>query len=125
VRFGVVDKQPGGIVGSLAEGERRVLVGRERAVAVERDAPCPAQNADVEVEDAARVAAGEEQREERHDRQDEIGEPEKDETDEVRDREQPLDEPEPAAQLRRELTFDTDGIRHGLLLVASRAPSHT
>ena len=89
------------VVGHVVERERRVAVGAERAVGVEGDPPRPAQHADVEVEDASRVAAGEEDREERDDRQHEKAQPEEDEHDVVRDREEPLDEPEPAAQRRR------------------------
>ena len=88
------------IVGLLVERERRVAVGTQRAVRVVRDAPGPAQHADVEIEDAPRIATGEQDREEGDDRQHGEGDPEEEQHDEVRDREQPLHEPEPAAQLR-------------------------
>ena len=60
-------------------------------------------HADVEVEDGARVAPREEDREERDHRQHEEREPEEREHDVVRDREQPLHEPEPAADAAVEL----------------------
>src|SRR6266511_2708192 len=50
------------IVRLRVEGERRVAVCPERAVAVVRHAPRPSQHAEVEVEDASRVAAGHEDR---------------------------------------------------------------
>jgi hypothetical protein len=75
-------------------------------VGVVADAPAPAQDADVELEDGPRVAAGEQDRAERDDRRRDEGDPEEDEHDEVRDREQPLDEPAPAAQLRGELSLE-------------------
>ena len=86
------------VVLRLAERERRVTVGAKRAVRVEGHPPRPAQHAHVEVEDPSRVAAGEEDREECDDRQNQEGEPEEEEHDVVRDRKQPLDEPEPAAE---------------------------
>jgi len=60
--LGVVDIEVGRIVGP-GQGERRVAVGTQGGVDVEPDPPIPAQDADVEVEQPARVAAGEENRE--------------------------------------------------------------
>ena len=107
----VGDLQARRVVGHVVERERRIAIGAQRAVGVERHPPRPAENADVEVEDATRVAAGEEDREERDDRQNEQREPEQREHDVVRDREDPLHEPEPAAQLRVQLSLDADWIR--------------
>ena len=86
----------------VVEREGRVAVGAERAVRVEHHPPRPAQHSHVEVEDPSRVAAGEEDREERDHRQHQEGQPEEEQHHEVRDRQQPLDEPEPAAQARVE-----------------------
>ena len=106
----------------VVERERRIAVGAQRTIGVERDPPRPAENADVEVEDASRVAAGDEDREERDDRQNEQRQPEQREHDVVRDREDPLHEPEPAAQPGVQLSLDADWIRlrsvHPLLLRA-------
>ena len=85
-RLGVLDLEPRRVVGHVLERERRVLVGAERAVAVEADAPRPAQDADVELEQPPRVAAGEEDREERDHAHDGERDPEEEEHDEVRDR---------------------------------------
>ena len=102
----VLDVEPSGIVGYVVERERWVPVGAERSVRVEGDTPRPAEHSEVEVEDAARVATRDEDREERDDRQHQEGEPEEREHDVVRDREQPLHEPEPAAHVRVELALD-------------------
>ena len=61
----VRDVEPRRVVRHVVERERRVAIGAERGVRVEGDPPRPAQHAEVEVEDAARVAAREEDREER------------------------------------------------------------
>ena len=95
------------VVGLLVECERRVPVGTQRPVRVVRDAPGPAQHAEVEVEDASRVATGEQDREEGDDREHGEGDPEEEQHDEVRNREQPLHQPEPAAQLRIEAAFES------------------
>src|SRR5205823_12767655 len=87
----------------VLEREGRVLVGAECAVAVEADAPGPAKDADVEVEQTPWVAAGEEDREEGDHADYCEADPEEQEHDAVGDREQPLDQPEPAAEPRREL----------------------
>src|SRR6185295_2230019 len=101
------------VVGHLAERERRIAVGAERAVRVVRDTPRPAEHADVEVEEPARVALREEDREERDDRDEEERDEQEREDDVVRDREGPLDEPQPAAD-GLEAPFDPDGMSgHG------------
>ena len=110
---GVGDVEPRGVVGIVGERERRIPVGAERAVGVEADAPGPAQHADVEVEEPARIAAGEQDREERDDGDDHEGEPEEREHDEVRDREEPLDQPQPAAEAVVQLPREVQRIRDG------------
>ena len=107
----ILDLERGGVVGRLAQCEGRIAVGAERPVGVEPDAPRPAEDADVEIEDRSRIPAAEQDREERDDAQQEERDPQERQHDEVRDREQPLDEPEPAAQLRLESALDTDGVR--------------
>ena len=69
-RFGLL-----GLVAALVEPERRVLVGHQRRV--RDDAEHPAVHAEHEVEDAARVARGEEQRDagEEHEQLDQAGPP--------------------------------------------------
>ena len=47
----VGDVEPGRVVGDVGEGERRVAVGAQRAVAVVGDPPRPAEHTDIEVED--------------------------------------------------------------------------
>src|SRR5581483_12486554 len=74
------------------------------------DAPRPAEDAEVEVEDPARIPAGEEQHEEHPDREYEEREPEEQQHDVVRDQEQPLDEPEPPRRAL-EVPFETGGVR--------------
>ena len=103
----VCDGEGRRVVGLLVEREGRVAVGAQRPVRVVRDAPRPAQHADVEIEDAPRIATGEQNREEGDDREDGEGDPEEEQHDEVRNREQPLHEPEPAAQLRIEAAFES------------------
>ena len=100
----------GGIVGLLVQREGRIAVGPERPVGVEEDAPGPAQDAEVEVEDPARVAAGEEDREERDHGQDEHDAPEDEQHEVVRDHEEPLDQPEPAPDPRVELAAHRDRV---------------
>ena len=109
----VLDVEPRGIVGHVVERERRIAVGAERAVGVEGDAPRPAEHSEVEVEDPARVAPREEDREERDDREHEEREPQEREQDVVRDREQPLHDPEPAAQVGLELPSIRTGYARG------------
>ena len=94
--LGVVDLEVGRVVLDLRQREGRVAVGRERAVGVVGHAPRPAQDPDVEVEDRPGVAAGEQDREERDDAEDREGHPQEGQHDEVRNREEPLDQPEPA-----------------------------
>ena len=95
----VGDLQRGRVVGRGIQREGRVAVGAERPVGVEADPPGPAQYADVEVEDPPWVAAREEDGEESDDGEDPERDPQEEEDDVVRDRQQPLDEPEPAAEL--------------------------
>ena len=104
----VLDVQRRRVVRRVVERERRIPVGAERAVRVERDPPRPAEHPDVEVEDPARIPPGEEDREERDHRQYEEREPQEGQHDVVRDREQPLDEPEPPAQVGVEPALDPD-----------------
>ena len=109
--FGVVDLESCGVGRVVGEREGRVRVGSERAVGVEADAPRPAEDADVEVEDPSRVTAREEDRESGDDGRQHEADPEDDEDDEVRDREQPLEEPLPAAQRLVELAGETKRVR--------------
>src|SRR4029079_1490650 len=111
--LGVLDVERGRVVRVGAQREGRIAVGPERAVRVEADAPRPAEDADVEVEERPRVAAREQDREERDHAEQEERDPEKHEHDVVRDREQPLDEPEPAARVALEPALDADGIGRG------------
>ena len=106
----VSDVESGRVVGRLVERERRVAVGAQRAVRVERHAPSPAQYAEVEVENAPRVAAGEQDREEGDDREHDEGDPEEEQHDVVRNRQQPLHEPEPSAQLRIQAALEPNRV---------------
>ena len=106
----VLDREPRGVVRDVVQRERRVPVGAEGAVRVEGDTPRPPEHADVEVEDPARIAARDEDREERDHGQQEEREPEEGQQDVVRDRQCPLDDPEPAAQLGVAAPFDPDGV---------------
>src|SRR5207247_3622788 len=81
-----------------AEPERWILV-RNEGERVPEDSVVPASDAHDEVERAARIAAGEEDREPRVDDDGEGREAEEQEHDVVRDREDPLDERKPAVQL--------------------------
>ena len=101
------------VVRDVAEGEGRVAVCPEGAVGVVGDAPLPAQDPDVELEDAARVAPGEEDGEEGHHAEHHEGQPQERQHHVVRDRQQPLEEPQPAADLRVELGIHVDRVRHG------------
>ena len=106
--LGILDVQRRRVVGRLVEGERRVPVGAQGAVRVEGDPPRPAEDADVEVEDPPRIPPGDEDREERHDGQHEEREPQERKHDVVRDREQPLDDPEPPAQVGVEPALEAE-----------------
>ena len=117
--LGVVDLELRRVVGHLVQREGRIAVGAERAVRVEGHTPRPAQHADVEVEDPPRIAAREEDREERDDGHDDERRPEEEEDDVVRDREQPLDEPLPAAQRAVELPLEPKGYGSGALATSS------
>ena len=107
---GIGDLEVRGEVRALLQAERRVVVGAQPAVRVVGDPPGPAQHADVEVEDRPGVAAGEQDRDQRDDRQHDEGQPQEGQHDEVGDREQPLDQPEPPAEVVVELRVDADGI---------------
>ena len=107
---------------ALLQRERRVSVGSVGGEGVERHSPAPAQHTDVEVEDRARIAAGEQDREERDHAQYAEREPQEREHDVVRDHQQPLDQPQPAAEARVEMPFDADrigGERVGRHLITS------
>ena len=80
----------------LGQAERRVPVRGQRAVRVVRDAPGPAQHADVEVEDGPGVATGHEDGHEGHEAEHHEGDPQERQDHVVRQRQQPLDQPEPA-----------------------------
>ena len=112
-RAGVLDRKARRVVGDVVECEWRIAVGAERSERVEADPPRPAEHADVEVEDRPWVPAGEEDREERDDAEQDVRRPQEDEDDVVGDREQPLDDPQPAAQLGVEPPFDVHGVRPG------------
>src|SRR5215208_3016104 len=79
------------------EAERRIDVGDEDE-RIGDDAVVPAQDPLDEVEDAARVAAREEDREPGADYREDDPDVEEDEDDEVRDGQKPLDERQPAVQ---------------------------
>jgi hypothetical protein len=98
------------VVGYLAEGERRVLVGAQAAVRVVGDPPAPPEHAHVEVEDRTRVATGEHDGHERDDAEHHEGDPEEEQQDVVRDDGQRLDQPKPAAEPPLEGGIDPDGI---------------
>src|SRR5438270_6230574 len=78
------------------ESEGRVLVGDEDECVAD-DAVGPAEDTEDEVEEAARVAAGEQDREPGDHDRDEGCDPEEGEQDVVGDREQPLHERQPTA----------------------------
>ena len=78
----------------------------------------------VEVEDAAGIAPCEEDREERDHRQNEEREPEERKHDVVRDREEPLHEPQPAAQTGLKLALDSDRIRRVLSVLVHSVHSY-
>src|SRR6266542_882972 len=83
---------------SRAQPKRRVLV-RHQDERVRARAVAPAQHSKHEIEQPAGVAAGKEEREPRDDNRHEHREPEEEQHDVVRDREQPLHEREPAVQV--------------------------
>src|SRR4051812_10783596 len=76
---------------SRAEPERRVTIGDEQE-RIGANAVGPAEHAEDEVEQTARIPAREEDREPREDDREDRGEPQKREHDEVRDRQKPFDE---------------------------------
>ena len=118
---GVGDLEASGVVRLLPKRERRVAVRLVRPVRVEPDAPGPAKDADVEVEDPAWVAAREEDHEAGDERQDRHRDPEQRERDVVRDREEPFDEPEPSAHAGLELAVTPTGYTVGAAREAAAA----
>src|SRR4051794_34652016 len=76
------------------EPEGWVLLGHQERVAAH--ARAPALGSSDELEEARRVGAGEQDREPRDDQRDEHADPDEVQGDEVRDREDPLDERPPA-----------------------------
>ena len=63
--LGIGDVQVRRVVRHVGQGERRIAVGAQGPVAVVVHAPGPAHDPDVEVEQRPRIAAGEQDREER------------------------------------------------------------
>ena len=116
-RLRILDVQPRRVVRDIGERERRVTIGSEPAVGVEAHAPGPAHHPDVEVEDRARVAPGEQDREERDHGQDNKREPQEHEHDDVRDHQDPLDQPQPATNVVVELPLDAQRIHRWGVLV--------
>ncbi len=114
--FRVLDLEGGGVARIGRESERRVAVGPERSVRVEGDAPAPSQHPHVEVEERTRIAAGEEDREEGDHAHAEERDPEEGEDQEVWNREEPLDEPEPAAERLVESAARLDPARRARFL---------
>ena len=106
----VLDRERRRIVRHLGERERRIAVGADRVRRVVVDAPRPAQHSDVEVEEAARVAASDEDRDPRHHRCHRGRHPEESEHDGVRDDEDPLDEPEPPVERLLQPALEPNGI---------------
>ena len=106
----VFDLEAGRVVRDVLERERGVPVGAEGAVGVEADAPAPAQHADVEVEQAAGIASGEQDREQRDYARREQRDPQEEEDHEVGDRQQPLHQPQPAAQRLIEGSFEPERV---------------
>src|SRR5918995_3106841 len=106
------------VCASGREAERRVPVGDEQE-RVRRDAQAPAHDAGHEIEHPALVPAGEQDGEPGDDHHDDRGDVEEEQHDEVRDREEPLHQREPAVELVRGIgvhDIDVDG----LLLVHRR-----
>ena len=116
--LGVGDVQRRGVVRLLVQAERRVAVGAQGTVGVVADPPRPAQHPQVEAEQRAGVAAGEQDREERDDGDDSERDPQEEQHDVVRDRQQPLDQPQPAAQR----LVQAGSHLHGIALVHGSLP---
>ena len=106
--FGVGQVEAGGVVGA-GQGERWVAVGAEGRVDVEADSPVPAEHAEVEVEQGAGVAAGEQDVDARDHGGDQEGYPEERQHDVVRDGKEHLHQPEPAGKVRVELADELHG----------------
>ena len=94
--LGVLDVEVRRVGRVLGQAERRVPVRGQRAVRVVGDAPGPAQHPDVEVEDGPGVATGHEDGHEGHEAEHHEGDPQERQDHVVRQRQQPLDQPEPA-----------------------------
>ncbi|GGR36741.1 hypothetical protein GCM10010282_31570 [Streptomyces roseolus] len=118
--FRVGDVEPGRVAGFGAEAEGRVAVGAEPAVGVVRDPPRPPEHAEVEVEEAPRIALGEQDREEGDHRHDQEGDPQEEQHDPMRDHEDPLHQPQPAGQGGVEHGRHSDGRVRGADVVHDR-----
>lgn len=119
-RLRVLDPKVGRVVGDLGQRERRVPVGAQRAVGVEGHPPAPAHHPDVEGEDRARVAAGDQDRDEGAQAQHREGEPQEDQHDVVREHQQPLHQPPPPRHSGVQRGVDVDrgrGRLHGVHLL--------
>jgi hypothetical protein len=105
--LGVRDLQVGRVVGA-SQGEWWVSVGAQGRVHVEPNPPVPPQDTDVEVEQRARVATGEQDRE----AGDHGGDHERDQQERqhqiVRDGQEHLSQPQPAGQLGVQLPGQSD-----------------
>ncbi|ODA72721.1 hypothetical protein APS67_003020 [Streptomyces sp. AVP053U2] len=86
------------IAGDVGERERRIAVGAQSTVGVIGHSPIPPQYTGGEIEEGSRVAAGEENREERRHARPREGHPQEDQDDVVREGEHPFDQPQPAGQ---------------------------
>ena len=71
----IVNLQVGRIVRNILQREGRIPVGPKSPVRVIADPPTPPQHPDVEIEDPSWVAAGKQDRKERHDAEHEEGQP--------------------------------------------------
>jgi hypothetical protein len=104
------DLETGRVIRLVGQGERWVEVGAVRGVGVEGDPPGPAHDPEVEVEETARVATAAGDDDEGRRGGDRERRPEQDEDEEMRQREQPLEHPQPPRRLL-EPPFDADRIR--------------
>jgi hypothetical protein len=84
--LGVVDVEMGGVVRHVGQGEWRILVRAQSGIGVVADAPTPAHDPDVEVEQRPRVVRSEQDAEKRHNAGYSEREPEEREHDVVWDR---------------------------------------
>ena len=88
----------GGRVGHRPQGERRVAVGAEGEVAVVADAPGPAQDADVEVEQATGIAPGQQDAYAGRDGGEDERRPQHGQDQDVGNEQDPLHDPQPATR---------------------------